>query len=69
MTIERSHAFIAKHTNADAWYCAVVNDNTGCKEYRVINESYAVAAAVADAINHPEWWKPTEAYEIADSTK
>jgi hypothetical protein len=32
----------------------------------IFDESYAVACAVADALNHPERWEPTEAYEIAD---
>lgn len=32
----------------------------------IIYESYAVAAAVEHAINHPEQWEASEAYEIAD---
>ena len=59
-------ALIGKHTTVEAWYCAVLKDD-GNKDYRVINESYAVASAVAEAINHPERWEPTEAYEIAGS--
>lgn len=35
----------------------------------VANESYGVAAAVESAINHPEWWEPSEAYEIARLAK
>jgi len=31
----------------------------------VFDESYEVCAAVEHAINHPEDWAPTEAYEIA----
>ena len=57
-------AHIGKHSTVDLWYCVTV-DSRGRREYRVINESYAVASAVADAINHPERWEPTEAYEIA----
>ena len=57
-------AYIGKHTAVDLWYC-VTEDDHGNRDYRVINESYAVASAVANAINHPERWEPTEAYELA----
>lgn len=56
-------ANLGKHTKSDAWYAVVGNEGT--KRYVVINESYAVASAVVDAINYPERWQPTEAYEIA----
>ena len=58
-------AHIGKHTAVDRWYC-VAEEPNGSRTYRVINESYAVAAAVADAINYPERWESTEAYELAD---
>jgi hypothetical protein len=31
----------------------------------VMGESHGVASAVAEALNHPAHWEPTEAYEIA----
>lgn len=31
----------------------------------IVGESYVVASNVADAFNHPERWRPSEAYEIA----
>lgn len=35
----------------------------------VTDEGMAVCSAVADAINHPERWEPSEAYEIADRVR
>jgi hypothetical protein len=34
--------------------------------YVISDESHTVATNVAEAINHPERWEPSEAYEIAD---
>ena len=61
-------AKIGKHTEVDAWFCYTIDDD-GCHNYHVINETYEVASAVADAINHPERWEPTEAYEIAETIR
>ena len=33
----------------------------------VQDETLTVASAVCDALNYPERWAPTEAYEIADT--
>jgi len=59
------HASAHKHKHTDGWYCKVTADD-GRITYSVVNETYAVANAVAEAINHPELWEPTEAYEIAE---
>lgn len=32
----------------------------------IVGESYVVASNIADALNHPERWEPSEAYEIAE---
>jgi hypothetical protein len=32
----------------------------------VVDETFGVCDAIAEAINHPELWEPTEAYEIAE---
>lgn len=35
----------------------------------VQDERYDVASAIAEALTHPEWWEPTEAYEVAEAIR
>jgi len=51
------------------WQVVTLTADGSVDRVVVREESYGVALALALALNHPEAWWPSEAYEVADACR